>query len=60
MRTEVSLMTVADTDVRLAALREVEADLREAGGVKVLELSTADTAAYTVILVEPEVSAPAV
>ena len=54
MRTEISRMAVTDTEERLAALRLVEADLREAGGVTILELTTGETSGYTVELAEPE------
>jgi valyl-tRNA synthetase len=55
MRTEISTMTVVDTDLRLDALRRVEADLREAGGITHLELTAGPVAAHTVTLAAPEV-----
>jgi valyl-tRNA synthetase len=58
MRTEITLMTIADTAERLNAIKLVEVDLREAGGITTLEVSTAEEAAYHVTLVEPEPAAP--
>ena len=52
MRTEIALMTVTDTTARLAALRLVEADLREAGAIRALELSEGDLS-YAVVLADP-------
>ena len=52
MRTEIALMKVTDSTARLAALRLVEADLREAGAITALELSEGEFC-YTVVLADP-------
>ncbi len=54
MRTPVSLMTVTDTAERLAALRLVEGDIREAGGVLTLETTEGSPTVFGVTLADPE------
>jgi valyl-tRNA synthetase len=55
MKTTVILLSVADTPIRLAALAEVRADVREAGGVSG-ELVTVESAEprYAATLADPE------
>ena len=56
-RKSLAAMAVVDTVERLAALRLVEADLREAGGITHLDLTEGESAAYMVTLAtlaEPE------
>ena len=53
MRTEIAHMTVTDSAIRLSALRQVEPDLREAGGIVELELVTGEAMACRVVLAGP-------
>ena len=54
MRTAIATMVVVDTEARLAALRLVEGDLREAGAITDLVLNVGDPASYAVELAPPE------
>jgi valyl-tRNA synthetase len=52
MRSEVAVLTVADSTERLAALLSAEGDLRDAGGVRSLVTSVADQASVDVVLAD--------
>jgi valyl-tRNA synthetase len=59
LKTEVELVVVADTPARLAALASALADVRDAGGVREVELVEAAEASVAVLLVpDPEPEAP--
>jgi valyl-tRNA synthetase len=54
MRSEVAVLTVADSAARIAALHLAEDDLKDAGGVLSLQTVVADEPSITVVLADEE------